>query len=75
MGFAGGGKHPKRTPQKYKRAPKLFDENKVILGPLMHLSGRNESGANKKNESEKAFLKTKEYIWCQNKDYVGGATY
>ena len=20
-------------------------------------------------------LKTKEYVWCQNKDYVGGATY
>ena len=40
----------------------------------MYLSGQNESGANSNNESEKAFVKTKEYDWCQNKDYVGGAT-
>ena len=40
----------------------------------MYLSGQNESSANKNNESEKAFVKTKEYVWRQNKDYVGGAT-
>ena len=39
---------------------------------VLLLSGRNESGANKNNESGKAFVKTKEYVWCQNKDYVGG---
>ena len=26
------------------------------------------------HSSEKAFVKTKEYVWRQNKDYVGGAT-
>ena len=35
---------------------------------------RNKSGANKTNESEKAFEKTKEYVWRKNKDYVGGAS-
>ena len=34
---------------------------------LLYLSGRNESGTNKNKESEKAFVKTKEYVWCQNK--------
>ena len=41
---------------------------------LLHLSGLNESGANKNNEREEAFCETKEYVWCQNKNYVGGAT-
>ena len=39
---------------------------------LLYLSGQNESDASKNNESEKAFLKTMEYYWHQNKDYVGG---
>ena len=42
---------------------------------MLCLSGQNESGANKNNEIEKAFVKTKEQIWLQNKDYVGGATF
>ena len=29
---------------------------------------------NKIQSSEKAFVETKEYVWRQNKDYVGGAT-
>ena len=37
---------------------------------ILYLSGWNESCANKNNESEKAFVKTKVYNWCQNKDYV-----
>ena len=36
---------------------------------LLYLSGQNVSGANKYNESEKAFVKTKECVWCQKKDY------
>ena len=40
----------------------------------MYLSGQNESDASKNNESEKAFVKTMEYFWLQNKDFVGGAT-
>ena len=40
---------------------------------LLYLSGLYERGTNKNNESEKAFAKTKEYVWRQNKDYVGGA--
>ena len=38
----------------------------------MYLSGRNESGANKHNENEKAFVKT--ICLVPDKDYVGGAT-
>ena len=34
---------------------------------LLCLSGQN-------NESEKTFMRTKEYVCHQNKDYVGGAT-
>ena len=41
---------------------------------LLNLSGRNESGSNKNNESEKAFVKTKEYIWRQNRDDDGAGT-
>ena len=37
---------------------------------VLYLSGKNEMGAKK----TKAFVKTKEYVWHQNKDYVGGAT-
>ena len=33
---------------------------------VLYLSGKNEMGANK----TKAFVKTKEYVWHQNKDYV-----
>ena len=40
---------------------------------MMYLSGWYESGANKNNESEKAFVETKEYVWRQNKDYVGSS--
>ena len=36
---------------------------------LLYLSGQNEMGANR----TKPFATTKEYIWRQNKDYVGGA--
>ena len=32
---------------------------------LLYLSGQNESGAKKNNESEKAFVKTKECVWRQ----------
>ena len=39
-----------------------------------YLSSRNESGANKNKESEKAFVKTKDYVLRQNNYYVGGAT-
>ena len=41
---------------------------------LLYLSGWNEKDRQLNNESEKAFVKTKEYVWSQNKDYVGGAT-
>ena len=37
---------------------------------VLYLSGRNESGANKNNESEKAFVKTKEYVWRQNNFFM-----
>ena len=40
---------------------------------LLYLSGQNKKRWQWNNESEKAFVKTKEYIWHQNKDYVGGA--
>ena len=33
-----------------------------------------ESGAKENNECEKAFVKANEYVLCQNKDYVEGAT-
>ena len=36
----------------------LYSE-KDKRGRLMYLSGQNESGVNKNNESEKAFVKTK----------------
>ena len=38
---------------------------------ILYLSGRNEMGA---NESEKAFEKTKKYVWRQNKGYLEGTT-
>ena len=41
---------------------------------LFYLSGQNEKERQLNNESEKAFVKTKEYVWSKNKDYVGGAT-
>ena len=41
---------------------------------VVYLSGWNENGANKNDESEKAFAITTEYVWTQNKDYLGGAT-
>ena len=41
---------------------------------LLYLSCQNENDANQDNEIEKAFVKTKEYVWPQNKEYVGGAT-
>ena len=34
----------------------------------------NEKGWQQNKESEKAFVKTKECVWRQNKDYEGGAT-
>ena len=37
---------------------------------VLYLSGRNGSSANKNNESEKAFVRTKENVWCQNKDNI-----
>ena len=40
---------------------------------ILGLSQHNKR-AQIENESEKAFLRTKEYVWHQNKDYVGGAT-
>ena len=52
--------------------PKTKIHNRYAI--LLYFSGRNQSGANKNNESEKAFAKAKEYDWWQNKDYVGGAT-
>ena len=41
-----------------------------VTKQLLYLSGQNEWGANKNNESGKAYVKTKEYVWRQNKDYV-----
>ena len=38
-----------------------------VLTMLLYLSGLNESGANKNDENEKAFVKTKEYVWRQKK--------
>ena len=38
---------------------------------LLYLSGRNEKGRQWNNESEKAFVKTQEYVWGQN-TYVSG---
>ena len=35
---------------------------------IMYLSGQNEKGLQQDDESEKAFAKTKEYVWHQNKD-------
>ena len=35
------------------------------------MSGQNENGASKNNESEMAFVKTKEYVWRKNKNYEG----
>ena len=40
---------------------------------LLCLSGRSEEGWQQANESEKAFVMTKKYVWPQNKGYVGGA--
>ena len=34
-----------------------------IVKVVLYLSRQNESGAKKNNESEKAFVKTKEYGW------------
>ena len=31
-------------------------------------------GCQQNNESEKAFVRTKEYVWQKNEDYMGGAT-
>ena len=31
-------------------------------------------GCQKNKDSEKTFVRTKEYVWRQNKDYVGRAT-
>ena len=33
----------------------------------MYLSAQNKKGCKQDNESEKAFGKTKEYVWRQNK--------
>ena len=38
----------------------------MVLVVLLYLSGQNESGANKNNESEKAFVKMKENVLRQN---------
>ena len=46
------------------------DLDRFYIVGLLYLSGWNESGANKNNESEKAFV----YVLRQNKDYVGRAT-
>ena len=35
---------------------------------ILYLSCQYESGANRNNESKKAFVKTMEYVWSQNKD-------
>ena len=41
---------------------------------LVYLSGWNKKGGLLNDESKKAFVKTKEYVWRHNKDYVGGVT-
>ena len=42
--------------------------------PKLYLSGRNEKGRHQNRESEKAFVKTKEYVWRQNNNQqLGGA--
>ena len=47
--------------------------SKVLV--VQYMSVQNKSGANKDNDNEKAFVETKEYVWHQNKNYVGGATW
>ena len=37
---------------------------------LLYLSDQNEKEHQQNNESEKAFVKTKEYVRRQNEDYV-----
>ena len=37
----------------------------------MYLSGQNEMVPIRTIKSEKVFVKTKEYVWRQYKDYVG----
>ena len=44
----------------------LVDPSNEKITPL-YLSDHNKQGANMKNI-------TMEYAWCQNEDYVGGAT-
>ena len=36
---------------------------------LFYLSGQNEKERQLNNESEKAFVKTKEYVWREYKEY------
>ena len=36
---------------------------------LFYLSGQNETERQLNNESEKAFVKTKEYVWREYKEY------
>ena len=45
-----------------------------VIMKLLYLSGQKEKGHQLNNESGKDFAKTKEYVWRQNKYYVGGAT-
>ena len=40
---------------------------------VLCLSGHNKKGANKNKEVKRAFVRTKEYVWCPNEDYVEGA--
>ena len=42
----------------------------LIMVLLMYLLGRNEKGRHLNTESGRAVVKTKEYVWRQNKDYV-----
>ena len=42
----------------------------VSIVAILCVSGHNKKDVN----SEKAFVRTKEYVWRQNKGYVGGAT-
>ena len=41
----------------------------ILLVLLLYLSSQNEKGRQQIIESERAFVKTKEYVRCQNKDY------
>ena len=49
-------------------------QNLAIITSTILVSGLDEKGGQLDKVSEKAFVKTKEYVWRQTEDYVGVAT-